>query len=69
VEAVGLALWQILANAAAPAVADLIHLRRPRGLGRIPAFCHGFADGLGTHVNRTNLRYEAVRDRRTAAES
>jgi len=57
VEAVGIALWQIVANAAAPAVADLFHLRRPRGLGRIPAFCRGFASGLSTHVDRADLKY------------
>jgi hypothetical protein len=39
-----------------------VHLRRPRGLGRIPAFCQGFVGGLTTHVDRANLRYELRRD-------
>jgi hypothetical protein len=60
-EAVGIALWQVVANAAAPALVDLFHFRRPRGLGRIPAFCRGFATGLRTHVNCAELKYVDVR--------
>ena len=62
VGAVGLALWQLWANVALPALADVAHLRRPRGLGRIPAFCRGFAGGLSTHVDRANLRYRIPGD-------
>jgi GT2 family glycosyltransferase len=56
-EAIGLAVWQLAANAAAPAIVDILHMRRPRGLGRILAFCRGFAQGLLTPVDRTNLKY------------
>jgi len=55
--AVGLALWQLVANAAAPAVADVLTLRRPHGLGRIPAFSRGFARGLATKVDRSALMF------------
>jgi hypothetical protein len=59
VEAVGIALWQLGANVAMPAVGDLLHLRRPRGLGRMVAFGRGFACGLRTHVDRVELKYVA----------
>ena len=75
VQALGIALWQLGANAAAPAVApavapppDLLHLRRPHGLGRIVAFCHGFASGLRTHVDRAELKYVDLPARATAAK-
>jgi hypothetical protein len=53
--AVGLGLWQLVAHAAAPAAADILSLRRPRGLGRIPAFSRGFIRGLTTTVDRGPL--------------
>jgi GT2 family glycosyltransferase len=59
-EAIGVALWQLTANAAAPAVVDALHLRRPRGLGRIVAFLRGFGQGLRTPVDRTSLKYVLV---------
>jgi GT2 family glycosyltransferase len=55
--AVGLGVWELVAHAAAPAVADLLSLRRPHGLGRIPAFCRGFFRGLTTDVDRAHLLY------------
>ena len=55
-----MALWQLTVNAAAPAVVDVLHLRRPRGLGRILAFCRGFGQGLRTPVDRTSLKYVLV---------
>jgi hypothetical protein len=36
--AVGLGLWQLGAHATAPDLMDLLSLRRPHGLGRVPAF-------------------------------
>jgi hypothetical protein len=56
-QAFGIAAWQLLANAAAPAMVDLVHLRRPRGLGRIWAFSRGFTRGLLTRVDRIDLKY------------
>jgi GT2 family glycosyltransferase len=62
-QAIGLAVWQLLANAAAPAIVDVLHLRRPRGLGRMSAFCRGFAHGLMTPVDRADLKYVDVQRR------
>jgi glycosyltransferase involved in cell wall biosynthesis len=47
-EAISLAVRRLVINAAAPAVVDILHVRRPRGLGRIVAFCRGFGQGLHT---------------------
>jgi glycosyltransferase involved in cell wall biosynthesis len=49
--------WFFAQRAVWPPVADLLSLRRPRGLGRIAAFVEGFAKGLGTAVDRETLRY------------
>jgi GT2 family glycosyltransferase len=40
-----------------PPISDLLHLRRPRGLGRITAFLSGFVDGLRTPVDTETLRF------------
>jgi glycosyltransferase involved in cell wall biosynthesis len=55
--ALGLALWQLAANAGRPAAVDILHLHRPHGLGRIPAFSRGFLRGLTTSIDRTTLTY------------
>jgi hypothetical protein len=57
--AVGLGLWELVVHAAAPAAADLLALRRPRGLGRILALSRGFGRGLITGVDRDRLLYRA----------
>jgi GT2 family glycosyltransferase len=44
-----------------PPISDLLHLRRPRGLGRIDAFIRGFASGLLEPVDRRELRFVAGR--------
>lgn len=44
-----------------PAMLDAFHLRRPRGVGRIVAFAHGFAIGLLTPVDREHLLYRRSR--------
>jgi hypothetical protein len=67
-QAVGLAVWQVLANAAAPAIVDVLHLRRPRGLGRISAFSRGFTRGLMTHVDPIELKYVNVQRQQTPGE-
>jgi len=43
--------WEFSAHALWPPLADLLHLRRPRGLARISGFVQGFADGLRTPVD------------------
>jgi glycosyltransferase involved in cell wall biosynthesis len=49
--------WFFAQRAVWPPIADLISLRRPRGLGRVTAFVRGFAQGLSTTVDRATLRY------------
>jgi glycosyltransferase involved in cell wall biosynthesis len=44
-----------------PPVADLLRLKRPRGLGRIDAFLRGFAQGMLTPVDRDKLLFVARR--------
>jgi hypothetical protein len=48
--AIGSAVWQFVVNTAARAVVDVLHLRRPRGLGQ----------GLQTPIDPTNLKYVVV---------
>jgi Glycosyltransferase like family 2 len=57
VRALGLGMWQLMANVTVPASVDVLHLRQPRGLGRIAAFGQGFARGLSTPVDRATLKY------------
>jgi GT2 family glycosyltransferase len=40
-----------------PALSDLLHLRRPRGLGRVVAFVSGFKDGMRTPLDKRTLRF------------
>jgi GT2 family glycosyltransferase len=40
-----------------PPIADVLHLRRPRGLGRVTAFARGFAAGMQTPVEAKTLRF------------
>jgi GT2 family glycosyltransferase len=47
-----------------PPIADLLHLRKPRGIGRIQAFLQGFALGILTPVDRKRLLFEARGTRR-----
>jgi glycosyltransferase involved in cell wall biosynthesis len=56
-EAAIVPLWLLTTRALLPPIADLIHLRKPRGLGRILAFARGFADGFATPVDAKTLRF------------
>lgn len=50
-------LWLFTTRAVWPPFADLLSLRRPRGIGRITAFMRGFATGFNTPVDRQSLRF------------
>jgi glycosyltransferase involved in cell wall biosynthesis len=50
-------LWLFWTKAMWPPISDVLHLRRPRGVGRITAFLHGFGVGLMTPVDRLTLRF------------
>jgi len=56
-EAAIVPIWLLTTRALMPPMADLIHLRKPRGLGRIVAFARGFADGFATPVDGKTLRF------------
>jgi GT2 family glycosyltransferase len=49
-------IWLLSSKAILPAIADVLHLRKPR-VGRIVAFFRGFAAGLWTPVDRKTLRF------------
>ena len=42
-----------------PPISDMLHLRRPRGLGRISAFLQGFLRGWRTPVERKTLLFRS----------
>src|SRR5262249_56505037 len=51
------AAWQLGAHGLLPPMNDIVHFRRPRGVGRITAFCEGFAVALRTPVDRRKMRF------------
>jgi glycosyltransferase involved in cell wall biosynthesis len=55
--AVVVPVWEFSARALWPPVADVLRLRRPRGLARITGFVQGFVEGWRTPVDRETLRY------------
>jgi glycosyltransferase involved in cell wall biosynthesis len=55
-----LPVWELSVNAIWPPLADLMKLRRPRGLARITSFLHGFTNGLLTAVDRDTLTFANV---------
>jgi hypothetical protein len=55
-----MAVYVLVADALLPMAVDVAHLRRPRGLRRVMAFLRGFAQGIGTPVDRATLRYRVV---------
>jgi hypothetical protein len=57
-----LAAWEFLAHALMPPLVDLIHLRKPRGLRRILAFCDGYAKALVTPVDHRTMRFINARE-------
>jgi glycosyltransferase involved in cell wall biosynthesis len=59
-------VWYFSVQALWPPLHDLLRVRRPRGLSRILGFIRGFAQGLGTPVDRKTLLFRAV-DWRPAA--
>jgi len=56
-EAAVIPVWLFSTKALWPPVADLLHLRRPRGVVRILSFLRGFGVGLGTRVDKATLRF------------
>jgi GT2 family glycosyltransferase len=56
-EVLGLPIWLFTTKALWPPIADVLHLRKPRGIGRITAFLRGFTVGLRTPVDRKTLRF------------
>jgi glycosyltransferase involved in cell wall biosynthesis len=55
---VALPIWYFSVHAVWPPLHDALRLRRPRGWSRITGFIDGFAQGLLTPVNRTQLLFE-----------
>jgi glycosyltransferase involved in cell wall biosynthesis len=51
------AVWVFALDAVWPPLADLLKLRKPRGLTRIVAFLQGFARGLRTPIDPKKLVY------------
>jgi glycosyltransferase involved in cell wall biosynthesis len=51
------AAWLFARDAVWPPIADLLRLRKPRGLTRIVAFLQGFARGLRTPIDRETLLF------------
>jgi GT2 family glycosyltransferase len=50
-------IWLLSTKALWPPISDVLHLRKPRGIGRITAFVQGFCVGLRTPVDRKTLRF------------
>jgi glycosyltransferase involved in cell wall biosynthesis len=57
--ALSLPIWYFSVHALWPPLRDILHLRRPRGLSRIAGFLDGFAQGLTTPVERTQLLFKS----------
>jgi glycosyltransferase involved in cell wall biosynthesis len=57
IRAVRLSLWEF-GHALWPPIADVLHLRRPRGLARITGFISGFAGGMRLPVDRKRLLFD-----------
>jgi glycosyltransferase involved in cell wall biosynthesis len=60
---VWLAAYVFFADAVRPIARNLLALRAPGELQRVLAFCHGFAQGIATPVDRSTLRYRRRRSR------
>jgi glycosyltransferase involved in cell wall biosynthesis len=56
-EAAVVPLWLFSTRALWPPIADVLHLRKPRGLLRIVAFLEGFGKGLSKAVDPKTLRF------------
>lgn len=56
-EAAIIPLWLFSTRAVWPPIADALHLRKPRGIGRILAFIEGFGSGMMTRVDKASLRF------------
>jgi hypothetical protein len=55
-----LALWTFGSFAILPPMNDVLHLRRPRGLGKIVSFCKGFGAGMASPVDRRTMTFKPV---------
>ena len=55
-----LALWTFGSFALLPPVNDVLHFRRPRGVGKIAAFGKGFAAGFASPVDRRTMTFKPV---------
>jgi glycosyltransferase involved in cell wall biosynthesis len=66
VRAVLLPFWEF-AHALWQPIADVVHLRRPRGLARITGFIEGFAGGLRLPVDAKTLLFSDPRTGRSGA--
>ncbi len=51
------AAWQLVAYGILPPINDVIHLRRPRGIGRVAAFFRGFGAALRVRIDRRTMRF------------
>jgi len=58
VEALIVPFWLFGTRALWPPIADLLHLRRPRGIGRMTAFGRGLAQGFAAQIDRQTLRFK-----------
>jgi GT2 family glycosyltransferase len=52
-----LASRQFAMYAVLPPINDALHLRRPRGIGRVTAFCQGFTAALRAPIDRRTMRF------------
>ena len=51
-------VWLFGTRALWPPIADVLHLKKPRGLGRMTAFGRGLAEGFATPVDKKTLRFK-----------
>jgi len=56
-DAVVVPAWLLSSKTLWPLFADVLALRKPRGVGRVTAFFSGFAKGLAENVDRSTLLY------------
>jgi glycosyltransferase involved in cell wall biosynthesis len=57
-----LATWKFAADAVVPPFLDVLHLHRPRGIGRVRAFCRGFVLAFRVPVDRKTMRFVTSAD-------
>ena len=57
VSVVPVAAWQLFVHGLLPPAKDVLHLRRPRGIGRITAFFRGFGVALRAPIDRRTMLF------------